>query len=151
MRFILCVCGWVKFLLALAYLFCLALPRSWLTKFAKNKSQLCTGFLSQGRAKLCDLRVKRHRKARNLALTWLEKPVTRAKVYDILGGTNSLDEVLWNSRQWRVNHATFDAGVIFFHRVDYLAGLMMSMLMTIFSNSTTSGKKVACSTMLKYD
>ena len=32
-----------------------------------------------------------------------------------------------------------------------LSGLMMSMLMTIISNSTFSEKKVACSTMLKYD
>ena len=31
------------------------------------------------------------------------------------------------------------------------AGLMMSMLMTIFSNSSFSTKKVACSTMLEYD
>ena len=30
-------------------------------------------------------------------------------------------------------------------------GLMMSMLMTIFSNSNSTDKKVACSTMLKYD
>ena len=34
--------GLVKFLLALAYLFCLALLGSCLTRFAKNKSPLCT-------------------------------------------------------------------------------------------------------------
>ena len=33
--------GLVKFLLALAYLFCLALLGSCLTRFAKNKSPLC--------------------------------------------------------------------------------------------------------------
>ena len=30
-------------------------------------------------------------------------------------------------------------------------GLMMSMLMTIFSNSSFCNKKVACSTMLEYN
>ena len=32
-----------------------------------------------------------------------------------------------------------------------LSGLMMSMLMTIFSNSSFCDKKVACSTMLEYN
>ena len=34
---------------------------------------------------------------------------------------------------------------------EFLPGMLMSMLMTIFSNSSFCDKKVACSIMLKYD
>ena len=37
--------GWVKILPALAYLFCLALPGSCLTTFAKIKSHLCSSYV----------------------------------------------------------------------------------------------------------
>ena len=47
----------------------------------------------------------------------------------------SLDTYVW----WEIN---------FVGR--HSSGLMMSMLMTIFKNSSFSDKKVACSTMLKY-
>ena len=45
--------GLVKFLLALAYLFCVALLGSFLTRFAKNKSPLCMDARSTASAKQC--------------------------------------------------------------------------------------------------